>query len=409
MSTEREKTRQAAEKYISDFRTSLVLRMPFYGDIVLCMPFECSYEVPTAATDGCKIFYNPDFLMSMDDIERNYVMMHEVLHVIFAHPRRAAGTDPDVWNVAADMIVNNTLDEMQGRFSAAGFHIKRPNGAIVGRVYGRMTAEELYGLMIDENKEHGKGKCILPLSVSPRCNGQPERVISVRPDLLETDSASAAEAAEHMRQTVREAALKARGNGTGEMIPARLLTLTASKLLNWRILLRDFLTETADDDTSWSTPERKYLHMDLILPGHSMSVDLPEEVWCFVDCSGSIGADEMNQFFTQIYRIVKEFKCVLNVAFWDTSVHEVYRRINSEKELKKIRSAYSGGTNIDCIYRYMEEKRIRPDMLVVLTDGYYGMTGNLLVRQLKRKTILVLSQQHPGIESMQLIGKPAIL
>ena len=141
-----------------------------------------------------------------------------------------------------------------------------------------------------------------------------------------------------------------------------------------------------------------------------MTEEKIEEIWAFVDSSGSIGSDEMKQFITQLYRVSKEFKCTLNLCYWDTAVTDVYLNIPNEKELLKCLPKHSGGTNINCVYRWLKEKKIRPEVMLILTDGYFGcLDYSVFIPSLGRKTILVIS---PGIlenDEMKKIGKIARL
>jgi predicted metal-dependent peptidase len=62
-------------------------------------PFFCYYfydqmvevptlDIPTAATDGRRIWYNPEYLASSKPPERVFVFAHEVYHAIQNHPKR---------------------------------------------------------------------------------------------------------------------------------------------------------------------------------------------------------------------------------------------------------------------------------------------------------------------------------
>ena len=143
-------------------------------------------------------------------------------------------------------------------------------------------------------------------------------------------------------------------------------------------------------EASYYTPERKYIHMGLIIPGESKEEDELGDIWAFVDASGSINQNQMNQFITQLYRISKEFHCKVNLAFWDTKVVEVHKNIDRADKLLKIKRRYMGGTDINCVYRYIKEENIKPEVMIVLTDGYYG-TLKESAGKLRKKTILVLS------------------
>ena len=95
---------------IQKLRMTAVRRAPFYGDILVSLSFTEDRSVPTAVTDGAVVRYNPDFLGNMSEGERNYIIMHEVMHVLLRHPQRGKNRRADIWNAAADYIVNSILD-----------------------------------------------------------------------------------------------------------------------------------------------------------------------------------------------------------------------------------------------------------------------------------------------------------
>ena len=209
---------------------------------------------------------------------------------------------------------------------------------------------------------------------------------------------------------IRESATKNRSSMGSYFVPKQLFGPVESKKIKWQVLLKDFLIEEINEETSYSTPERKYIHMDLIIPGYGTQEERLEEIWAFVDSSGSIGSKEMSQFLTQLYRISKEFHCVINICYWDTEVTDVYKKIANEKDIFNSLPKHSGGTDINCVYRWIKENKVKPDVMLVLTDGFFGELGQQYYnRTLSQKTILVLSGNIQVTESMKHIGKIARL
>jgi predicted metal-dependent peptidase len=209
-----------------------------------------------------------------------------------------------------------------------------------------------------------------------------------------------------VRQIIRESSMKNRSDFGSYYVPNQLFALTESKQIKWQRLLSEYLTEDYSDEASYTTPERKYIHMDLILPGYGRTDEKIEEIWAFVDSSGSIGKNQMEQFLTQLYRISKQFKCIFNICYWDTEVTDVYKKVMTEDEILKSIPHHSGGTNINCVYRWIKENRVKPDIMIILTDGYFGSLDRcVFAPSLRKKTILVLSEAGPTNSDMMEIGK----
>ena len=115
--------------------------------------------------------------------------------------------------------------------------------------------------------------------------------------------------------------------------------------------------------------------MDLILPGHGPTDDKLEEIWAFVDSSGSISKDELSQFLTQLHRIVKEFGCITNICYWDTEVTDTYLKIKSEKAL----SAWfnkAGNINLECINTFI--KGCYNDMPAIVNSIKYQYSNGVV-------------------------------
>ena len=66
-------------------RTRLLVKNGFFGLLLMNVEFALDEEMPTAATDGDKIYFSPDFLESLDDKQLDFVLMHEVMHMALSH------------------------------------------------------------------------------------------------------------------------------------------------------------------------------------------------------------------------------------------------------------------------------------------------------------------------------------
>ena len=407
------------EQELHRFITSLLIEQPFYGDILLKLPIVRDDSVPTACTDGRTIRWSGKFFGPLNENQRHYVLMHEVFHTLLMHPLRRGSKDPEIWNVAADLVVNAMCDELATYLnysSSPATRLQRPPNGLFAAISPDITADTLYELIQQDNKGRS-GRKLLMRRHYWNAHGMPNSgslvdALPPPPDLL-TSQLSEEEAAvlqQEMRELLKSAMEHVQGDGAASWMPARLAELLKVKPLNWKSLLRDFLSEAQSDDTSYATPERKYLHMDMILPGHGLSEDDElDSVWAFIDSSGSISQEEMDAFLTQMYHLVKEFHCEMNIAYWSTSVTDVYRKIRSEKQVLQSLPRHSGGTDINCVYRWVQEQKLRPWVSLILTDGAYGHLQEGLQRALpRRSTILVLSN-HSQNPEYRRVGKVARL
>lgn len=404
------------EAELREFIKRMLIQQPFYGDILLRLPIVRDDTIPTACTDGRTIRWSGRFFRGLTPEQRHYVLMHEVFHTLLRHPRRLRDRQPQLWNVAADIVVNSYCDRLATSLrNVPGLGLTRPSSGIFRRISYSETAENLYGRLLAENEGFKKGDRAIRLRADyvSAGKGKPEMVRLPDMDLvggaadsavLSPDEEEALEAA--LTSLIREAASLGRGAGGSTFIPDILLQLKKTKPLDWRRLLREFLNDVQSDDTSYATPERKYLHMDMILPGHGLQEggDL-DSVWAFVDSSGSIGRDALEEFLTQLYAIVKEFQCVMNIAYWDTEVTDVYEKLRSTKKVQEAQPHHSGGTDINCVYRYVQSRRLKPVVCLILTDGYFGVPDPKLCRVLSPKSTLLLLNNDSQNPNYSTVGR----
>ena len=103
-----------------------------------------SDRIDTAATDGKDIFFNENFLKNLKSSEQNALMLHEVLHMALLHVTRRQSRDPYIWNIAADIVVNDLI--------LRNTKFKLPKGAIVDDQYSDKSVEYIYESLLKNNK-----------------------------------------------------------------------------------------------------------------------------------------------------------------------------------------------------------------------------------------------------------------
>ena len=99
------------QKHISALLMRICQRNTFFAALTLQAKLEISLHIPTAATDGERIFVNPEFFSGMTIVEQEGVLLHEVLHAALLHVPRRGGRDPMIWNIAADIVVNGIITD----------------------------------------------------------------------------------------------------------------------------------------------------------------------------------------------------------------------------------------------------------------------------------------------------------
>ena len=114
----------------------------FFGALMLFASIKETTKLDTAATDGRDIFFNKKFLESLTSSEQNALMLHEVLHMALLHVQRRQSRDPYIWNIAADIVVNDLIERNTS--------FKLPKGAIVDNAYRDKSVEYIYEALLKD-------------------------------------------------------------------------------------------------------------------------------------------------------------------------------------------------------------------------------------------------------------------
>lgn len=326
-----------AEAAIIRARTQLLLEQPFFGTLALRLRVVERPDMKTLATDGRHLFYNPDYLLNLDREYHTSAVAHEVMHCALDHMVRLQGREPKRWNRAADFVVNPMLDEAKMPLHPSWLNDAR---------FAGMSADEVYNLL--PPGEDGDG-------------GQ---------DDILTDELSDAEKdalAADWQIAVGQAAKIAAETGKLPGSMERFLTNQRKATVDWRSVLRRFVTSTSRNDFSWMRPNRMMLPHGVILPGlfsESMGTCVAVS-----DDSGSVSTKILEALAAEIDGIaaVAEPERLIHISC-DAEINHVAEF--SQGEPFKMVSKGGGGTDFRPPFAYLEKEGITPACLIYLTDGY---------------------------------------
>jgi predicted metal-dependent peptidase len=353
-------------------RVGLLLRHPFFGNMATRLKIEAADDwLMTAAVDGRKLYFNTQFFHAMDNKEVEFVIAHEILHMVYDHLGRRDSRNPLLYNIAADYIVNNLLvDDRIGKkpkivdcyqdfkyrnWSSEDvyddlFKQAQKNGEEFLKQLGEMLDEhlDLEGDG-DEDGKDGDGK---------EGNGRP------RYSKAELDQ---------IKDEIKEAMIQAASAAGAGNVPAgvaRLIKEMTESKMNWRELLRQQIQSTIKSDYTWSRPSRKGWHSGAILPGMNFQDTI--DICVALDMSGSIGNEQASDFLGEIKGIMDEYKDYkIKVWCFDTKVYnEQDFSADGGENLADYEIKGGGGTDFMANWKYMKKHDIQPKKFIMFTDGY---------------------------------------
>jgi predicted metal-dependent peptidase len=380
----------AIERKLTRARTQLLLNQPFFGTLCLRLKLVPG-ELPTMATDGRRIVYDPAFVDELTAAELEAVLAHEVLHCALGHHCRRGVREPRLWNEAADLAINPIL---------IGNGFKLPAGALLDPAFGGLSAEEIYARLSERSREESNpapDQDQHPTMASPTDVGQGPQKQQSRPGSTSTPGTVGNEVrrqspgpggfgevwdvtdeqgrpesqAENSRQqqewniAAEQAMRSAKSCGREPANLARPLRENRQSKQDWRALLREFVAATSPCDYRWTPPNRRFIASGLYLP--SVERAGVGTIVVAVDTSGSIGEEELEQFAGEINAISDEAKpAAIHIVYCDAVVQSIQQFGPSEPVELEPRGG--GGTDFRPVFEWVEANQIAPACLIYLTD-----------------------------------------
>ncbi len=338
-----------------------------YSGILACGKVHVNDEVPTAATNGWDVKYNPSFIEQhmKSDPELRFLILHEAQHKAYRHLQvwhALHEENAQLANIAADHFVNLSLVDSD---AGEGF-IKMPvlgiqpdpkyRGWSVKHIFEDLKAN-------GEGQGQGDGEGMDEHDWENATSGDPAK---------EQEQANEIQRAIRQGEIVRR---KMAGKGAGDT-DGVFGDLMQPKI-DWKKVLREFITETCAgrDESSWRKPNRRFLGEDVYMPT-MLGTTMTELVIGF-DTSGSIfGGTEMDMFASEIKKIIEDIKpSKVHVIYWDTEVagHQTFDE--GQFAVQDLKPKGGGGTDGAVLFDYLRDKRITPQAIVQFTDGYVGDWG----------------------------------
>lgn len=338
---------------------------------------EVSDDVPTACTNGRDELYGRGFVDGLTDAELRFLVLHECYHKLYKHLttwRWMYDECAPLANLACDYVINLKIsDDNKDGFA----QMPTKNGKTVGAIdekYRGMDSAQVYNLLKDEYGEGDDGES------GGSGSGGGTGINAPGSGLDEHDWDGAKEMTAEEKQSlardideaIRQGALIAGKLGSGG---ARDLSDLLQTKIDWREALREFISTTCagNDYSTWRRPNRRFVSAGYYMPsGVSEQVG---ELVIAIDTSGSIGGRELAQFLGEVKGICDSVHPeAIRILYWDTQVcaDEKYEGADIENIVRSTKPAGGGGTMVECVPEYMTEHGIKPQAVVVLTDGYLG-------------------------------------
>ena len=411
-------TREQAESAgrVSGCVTELLRKQPFFGSLALRLPLRADASRETLTSDGHELRYAPRWIADTDAHFIETAIARVVLACALKHHTRRNGRDPERWQRASQLVTHALVRD-------AGFRLPPDaeawEGMSVEEAYDRLpepreddsggdsgctgvdgTGAGAAGEQPDgENRDDagrqpdndndgesddpadppdaGDGQSRDDSDRDGQADSQPSHDSSGTGGVMDAPSGAggadsgptpaeltAEEQAwdEAMHQALNLA--KAEGKASGGIEEA--VRGAHASTVDWRTLLRRYMTDAAKCDYSWSLPNRRFIDSGLYLP--SIRSEGIETIAVIVDTSGSLPPATLAEFWAEVREIATELQpesvVVLQV---DAAVQDASEYSGADLP-DEIAVRGRGGTDFRPGFEWLDEQGIRPGVCLYLTD-----------------------------------------
>jgi predicted metal-dependent peptidase len=323
---------------------------PFFGTLALFADIHVSEAVPTAATDGETIWFNPGFVDQQDISSLCGLVAHELLHAALQHGVRRGVRDALTWNIAADIVVNGMIRKE----TAYGL----PAGAVEDEKLSQLSVEDVYEQLQRDVRQLPKLTMVDLVDGNGEGTARGDAMSSDRVQRLSSHWKSALQQAQAVAQRI--------GKGIGRTGLGSFRDVESAKepTLGWRELLWLYLVSTPYDFGGF---DRRFIHRKLYLED---VVGETVEVAICIDTSGSVGQDELAAFMGEVQGILDVYPKVHgNLFFADANLYGPYEfSLDSERPTAQ----GGGGTDFQPFFNWVDKHltSVSAPVCIYLTDGY---------------------------------------
>jgi len=409
----------AAHDRMRKSRTLLVYERPAWAPLAFKLEMIEDPKVGTAGTDGRKLWYAPEFVMSMKVNHLIFVFTHELMHCAFRHPVRMAGRHPKVWNIACDISINNILvfeeqmeaapgallekkylgwtpekiyDELMANAEQAMENFPNPSPIFVpgpsGSGDGQKSSGQGQQKPKDKKDGSGSGKDSKDEQKDKQegqggGNGDKDKKDGQNAPEGQQDGQKGNQAAQDggfggkcpwdkdLKEDWESAVVAAQQLAKSRGIGSSWLDREVQKVVEPRFKLEKILSRIIGtgigEDTSWKSPNRRFVSRGLHLP--SIEKDKKEGV-VVLDVSGSVSDGDVEKFIGMTLRLAKSKGIQkLRIIQCDYEISDD-QTIKRASQYKKKRSA-CGGTSFKPPFELLKkEKKATWDtsFIIYLTD-----------------------------------------
>lgn len=352
---------------INKAKSIMFIKHPFFSSLLLSRNIVLTKTEETASVDcNSNLYINPSFLKKLSVDEVIFLLVHEIMHLALKHLSRRQHRDPDLWNIACDACINETLiKEKVGKFIKHGVRYPGAETKTVELVY-----EELLKKADNNVLNLLPGVAYVGNKVD---NGvQIGGIGSDIPKVLDSGEVTVSENKISRQVLTAQSIAKMCTRGDLPGYVRNIANIHCTSTVPWQDALSEFFNSLSSQDQSWDKPNKRYVNIGQYLPAVAKFPSI-RNLCIGIDTSASIDDNMLKMFEEHVNSLLSTCKPQnIKIIFCDTEVSDVKEYLDtdsvcfSDSEGKVLGG---GGTNLTEIFRYIKQEEIECDGLVILTDG----------------------------------------
>ena len=373
-------------------RGRLMASHPFFALLLMYLKFVAVCDMKKMSTNGRCIYFSPDFVDKLYDYELDYILCHQIMHIICEHIWCPNDVKNDDYHFVCDIQINSLL-------TRCGF--SEEHYAHLGKVYRKvpstyntsseMTPEEMlsslpYSLYVFDEQTRSKYLMDSDIwwndkdddgSFGETVIDSPDAEAVIREDKRGSDGGEAELKAEWQgRAATAATSMFSVGNGSmgcGDVpgFVKRIIERMKKPAVDWKKILNDFVQEQIYD-YSFTPPDRRFSDMDFFLPELNEKDFVTKEVLFMADTSGSVADEDLAIVYSEICGAIEQFggKLIGKLGFFDVKVTRPLA-FENVGDLMSIVPYGGGGTDFTVVFDYIRThcKGELPACIVIFTDG----------------------------------------
>lgn len=359
-----------AERKLAKVKIALMRnpKFAFWSGILMVGKTSIVDGLPTAATNGRDEMYGREFVEKLGEKELAFVILHEAMHKCYRHLttwRKLWEEEPMLANAAMDYVINLELADLGKATGVLAFPvIDGKQLGLLDEKYRGMNTKQVFDLLKQQHGGQGGS--------SGEGGGLDDHDWEGAGDLSDEDKKVLEK---EIDRAIRQGVLAEKRVGTGAGGRSLELEDLLNPQVNWREVLREYVKSicSGKDASSWRKVNRRFLSSDTYMP--TLVSEKVGHLVVAVDTSGSIGGRELSNFLSEVKAIADEVTPdKVDLLYWDCEVagHEEYDSSTVGSIVDSTKPRGGGGTSPSCVSAYLKDKGIKPECIIVLTDGYVG-------------------------------------